>query len=377
MVTVSITKCESYEEMDKAVGKCLQDLGGLKRFVRKGQKVLLKPNILADKTPDKAVTTHPALVEAVCRRVKRLGAKIWIGDSTGGFGRITQKALKTSGMEGVAKKCGAKLINFDKCPKTSLNSKSSLLKGLEVAQPILDADVIISLPKLKTHLLTIYTGGVKNVFGCLPGGNKTTLHRRAPSAKIFSKGLVDVYEKITPSLTIMDAVVGMEGDGPGNGDPKHVGLILASDNAIALDMIACRAVGFKPMSIPTNEQGVKRGLCPPLKKVEVIGWDDSMKVRFRKPKTSLKGLALHLFGWMMNQTRPQPLINDKCTFCRMCVEACPETAIIEKNGKAFIHEDKCIKCYCCHEICPANAVSFKKNFFRKALENIKKIKRRG
>lgn len=376
MVEVSVTKCGDYGEVKKCLKKVLEPLGGLKAFVSKGDKILLKPNLLTDSKPEKAVTTHPALVRAVCEQLVELGCEVWVGDSSGGYGGVTGRALKNSGVKKVCDDLNVRLINFDDCEKQKIASESRLLRNLKVAKPVLEADAIISLPKLKTHLLTTYTGGVKNSLGCLVGGDKPALHRRAPDAHTFSKALLDVYEALTPKLVIMDAVTGMEGDGPQNGDKKTVGLLLASPNGVALDMVACKTIGFPPMSVPTNEQGVKRGISPPLKEVKVTGWHDSMRVQFEGPGTWLKGSVLKIFGKLLRKTRPQPRVTNECVLCKRCIESCPEEAITERGGKAVILEDKCIKCYCCHELCPANAIKLEKSLFRRFLDAIKKIKRK-
>lgn len=369
MAKVAVVKCETYnpEEVFNAVKKAVEGIG---LELPKGGKVLIKPNVLSGKPPESGITTHPAVLEAVCRLVQ--GCEITVGDSSG-TGAITtngsMKALEASGLKAVGEKYG-KVISFDKeGVATVQNPEGKILKEINIAKPVAEAEYIINLPKMKTHVFTKYTGAIKNLYGCVPGGRKQIYHLNGGNEEGFCKLLVDLYEVIKPKLTIMDAVVGLEGNGPGAaGTPKKAGLILASENAAALDIVAAEIMGFEPMEIFTNKDAVERGIAGK-DKIEVIG--EVPHFDFKKPKLaeiSPLGIFTKLYQKM---TLAKPVLEEeKCVKCGICSKACPVKAITLNPYPDFDY-NKCIRCYCCHENCPENAIELKQPRFAKTAEKIK------
>ena len=256
---VSLVKCESYDRtlVDKAINRSLKNIGGLEQFIKPGNRVHVKPNLLTDKSPEKAATTHPEIVRAVVTRVQNLGGIVTIGDSPAGISRPIEQYWKNTGMEKVAEETGAKLVRFEKN-----DVEKRVVNGISyyIAKAISAADVVISICKLKTHNLTLYTGAIKNMFGSIPGLRKSEYHKQAPKVENFSKIIVDIFSAAKPQLTIMDAVTIMEGNGPSAGNPKDLGLILASVDAVALDSIASGFLGFEDGEIATTEIAFQRGL---------------------------------------------------------------------------------------------------------------------
>jgi len=233
---VSVVKCDSYDE--KLVLEKVKEALDLIGFeIKEGSKVLLKPNVLSAKRPDEAVTTHPSVINAVCKILKEKKCKILIGDSSGMGVGGTREAFKKTGIEEISKKYNAELIPFEesKIVYTKINGK--ILKGIHVSKSILDVDFIINMPKLKTHALVGYTGAVKNMFGIIPGGKKSYYHKICGNQITFADLLIDIYNCRIPDLNIMDGIMGMEGNGPAAGKIKKTGIIIASKSGVALDFI--------------------------------------------------------------------------------------------------------------------------------------------
>ncbi len=344
---VSIVKCSSYkqEQVDKAIEKSLSLIDF--KF-KKNSKVLIKPNVVGNFPKNQiAITTHPAVIEAVCKILKKNNCKIFIGDSS--FTN-PETAFKLSGIKKIADKYG-KLIIFeqDKLIKIK-DEKAKILKQFETAQIIKNVDLIINIPKLKTHMLTKFTGAIKNLYGCIPGGMKQKLHAEAIGEKKFSQLLIDIYQNIKPELNIMDGIIGMEGNGPTSGNPKKAGIILASKNAIALDIVSAKIIGLK--RIYAIKEAKKRKLLP---KFEIIG--KMPLIKFKKTQSHEK---TNIMSLLKNLSRYKPIVVDekKCIKCRMCAKHCPTQAITLNPFPTFDRK-KCIRCFCCIEICPKNALSLK------------------
>jgi len=377
-IPVSAVKCNSYEyaAIFESLTKCLERIGGIQRFVKPGDTVALKVNLLCAATPDKAVTTHPAVVACAARMVREVGAEPIIVDSPGGGARYTTSSLRDlydkTGMKEAAEKGTAKL-NYDTSFESVPHSEGKLVKRFDVIRPILDADVVINLPKFKTHEFTYLTAGVKNLYGVIPGKAKATYHATLRDVRDFSDMLIDLYLCINPSLTIVDAIVGMDGDGPTSGRPRELGLLMASENPLAVDVLLAETVGVDPVTIPHIRAAVDRKLCSGgLEDIEILGEtlesirisDFAMPksmVQKRKPRTIdfLYGLAAPLLKDMFS-VKPK-IIPELCIGCGICEENCPERAIIVSNGKALIDQSRCIRCYCCYELCPHKSVELTKN----------------
>lgn len=285
-----------------------------------------------------------------------------IGDSPVGLfipGRL-RRVYERTGLQEVAQSTGATL-NFDTEAVTQAHPTGHLIKRLDVGRYALEADVVISLPKLKTHGFMRFTGAIKNLFGVVPGTTKTGYHAKLVTPDRFANMLVDVVTFVQPALAIMDAIVGMDGDGPSAGRPFPIGAILASADSIALDLVATELVGMDPLRVPALKVAVQRGMTSGrLADLELVG-DSFYEARvtgFRRAKTGVDVGAMP--AWARNLGARllvvSPRVTPACTGCGMCEENCPVQAIRVEDGRARIHLSTCIRCYCCHELCPEHAI---------------------
>lgn len=363
---VAIAACPDYEvdRVESAVRNGIDLLGGIGRFVKNGEKILIKPNLLISKDPEKAVTTHPAVFRAVLKLMLETGADVCYGDSpaAGSPASVARKA----GLAEVARELNvpeADMVTRIEVP----NPNGSLVKNFTIAKGVMDSDGVISISKLKTHALTRITGAVKNTFGCIPGFLKSEFHGRMNNDQVFSRMLVDLNLLIRPRLYIMDAVVGMEGNGPASGTPRKVGLILVSDDPVALDATVCYLIGLKPELVPTITWGEKEGLGN-YRNIRWVGGSpdkyiqQGFKVNRSTGATASSGSS-RLAPIARNFIIPKPVIDEeKCTRCGQCVSICPvdPKALafpVERDGQVPQYDYSiCIRCYCCHETCPADAI---------------------
>jgi len=362
---VYIARCPSYDpqSVEAALHESLQALSSEGALIKPGQKVVLKANLLQAQLPEKAVTTHPAIVTAVARWVREVGATPIIADSPGG--RFNVRKLRhvydVTGMT-VAAQEGDAILNYNVGAVRISCPEGRVTKMLDAMRAVVEADAVISLPKLKTHDLTQFTGATKNLFGTVPGVTKARYHARFPTVDRFSAMLIDILSYYKPVLTIMDAVVGMEGDGPSGGNPRHIGLLLTSTDGVALDVVATTIVGMAPLSVPPIAAAVRRGLTTArIEDIEVIGssLDAVRVVGFKRPRTGgryVRMIPSSVPGWITEQLLASPQAGPRCTACGICVENCPVEAIAIVDGRARMDLERCIRCYCCHELCPENAV---------------------
>jgi uncharacterized protein (DUF362 family) len=361
MKRVALQGLDTYrpEAVEKALRELLLPLGGIDAFVKPGQKVLLKPNLLSGKDPDQAVTTHPEIVRGVIRLAQEAGGVVSVGDSPG-LGSPAQVARKAGIME-VVEATGARFAPFaDSVP---VQIGSGTFHKLELARDILDAEVIINLPKLKTHQMMGLTCGVKNLFGAVVGMRKVRLHLQAGADKgFFALMLLDLAARVAPALTIVDAVVGMEGNGPGSGDPVSIGALLAGRNPLAVDAVACALVGVRPEAVWTQKVALAKQLPGAgLHEVELCGaaLDDLKIIAFKPSKiTDVNfGLPRFLRDRLKHATTARPEIaTDSCVLCGLCAEHCPPQVMTIRGQKLEIDHATCIRCFCCQELCPHGAI---------------------
>ncbi|OEU77232.1 MAG: (4Fe-4S)-binding protein [Desulfuromonadales bacterium C00003107] len=358
---VILGRCSSYQraEVEKALEILLVPAGGMAAFVSPGQRVLLKPNMLAGKEPDLAVTTHPEIVRAVIRLVQKAGGKVMVGDSPG-IGSPLQVARRC-GILTVIEETGAEFAPFSE--SVPIRPQGSTFHQLEIARDILDADVIINLPKLKTHQMMGLTCGVKNLFGAVVGMRKPRLHLQAGADKaFFALMLLELAEHIAPSLTIVDAVTAMEGDGPGSGDPVHIGALLASRSPLALDTVACELVGMRQQEVWTQRvAAASHRQGSQLNQVELSGTplEDLRCARFRPSKTTdiNFGLPNWLRAPLKQSLSARPQVDpQRCALCNLCVKHCPPQIMEINKGRLHIDYHRCIGCFCCQELCPHGAL---------------------
>jgi uncharacterized protein (DUF362 family)/Pyruvate/2-oxoacid:ferredoxin oxidoreductase delta subunit len=356
----ALVRCSSYNplEVRQALRRGIDLLGSLEQTIRPGDTVLLKPNLLTAKEPERAITTHPEIISAVGEMVLDCRGKIILGDSPGGQARDLPKYWDKTGMTGAAARLGIKPVSFEDAGIVSFPMPEGFVGISRIA---LEADVIINLPKLKTHQLTRLTGAVKNMFGTVPGFRKGEIHARAPQPLHFAQFLIAIYQQVIPALTIMDAIIAMEGNGPSSGHPRPLGALLFSQDALALDSLAAKLVGMEETRLPVFQAAEQVGLWDfNHNGLPVLGEDplELAVTDFKMPDVhrldrippfllrSLKKLI-----WVRPKADPA-----LCTSCARCVQNCPEDAMWFKKGIPQIDYHACIKCGCCDEFCPERAI---------------------
>jgi uncharacterized protein (DUF362 family) len=326
----------------------------------KGKMILLKPNVLRAATPEEAVTTHPAVLAAVINRLEELGAaEIVVGDNPGLMGYGANEACFD--------KCGLRAAAGPYYRNIGLDAAEvafdpDYLSTVSVSKAVLDADLFISLPKFKTHGLTVITGAIKNSYGILPGAQKALLHRLAGDPARFQEVVVEVFKIRPPDLIIVDAVLGMQGNGPASTELRWIGRILASGNAVALDAVICKMMGLDP------------GLLPFMRKAARLGLGDysAELIELDGQATPIDDFKLPPMGGeaMQHAQAIQSLIDHRitlrpvadplaCTACGTCVAQCPAQALEFVDEVPVVDAAKCIACFCCQEMCPEKAITLK------------------
>ena len=331
-------------------------------FDFRGKTVLVKPNMAAQCRIERAATTHPALIRAVVKALKRRAAKrIIVGDNPGAtaYGANERCARIT----GIMDAAGDTYVNLAERP-VGVEVNSRHVDHVYLSSEFFECDYFINLPKLKGHSHAFMTGSVKNLYGMCVGGEKSRLHVIGKNPRIFAEILVDIFQSRPPDLTIMDAVIAMEGNGPTNGTPRHVGKVLAGSNGFALDAVCARMVGYAVRRVMTLEVGRERGLWS--------GRIDSIPVegeipRIKKFKPPFTFGAYAVFGRTMSpfiSCLPR-IVRDKCRKCGVCASHCPVQACTFREGEfPFVDKARCIKCYCCQEFCPHDAIMLDGRMFR-------------
>lgn len=353
---VVLARCDDYEpaSLAKALEAVLAPLGGLRRFVE-GRSVLLKPNLLSARPPEDAVTTHPGLVLAVARLAQAEGARdVLVGDSPGGRVTRTEEVWERTGLAAALEGSGARLVRFDR-PTPVRTAEDSPVPEIPISAVALEAEVIINLPKLKTHGLTVLTCAVKNMFGCVPGAAKAQLHVAAPSPASFAKCLAEVLEATRPALSIVDAVVAMQGNGPSAGEPVHTGCLIAGEDPVAVDVVGARLLSLDPGQVPTIAECVRRGLGSDKPqtvgaRIEPAGGAPPKRMLPRwLPEPLLRAAGRFVRVW------PRPDAG-RCRRCGICVKECPTGAMMDTGGVPRVERSRCIRCLCCFELCPHEAI---------------------
>ncbi|MFC1453049.1 DUF362 domain-containing protein [Verrucomicrobiota bacterium] len=368
--TVALAKAPDYslDVLGPALDGLLGCLGGVAAFIRPGQKVLIKPNLLTDRSPPEAVTTHPEVVRALIRVVRQHGAQPQVGDSPASAARVATVWKKT-GFEAMCAEEDVPLINLQEGGSIPYDVEGF---RFNIAKTVLEADVVVNVPKLKTHVFTTLTAAVKNMYGCVPGFQKTTLHKLYPTPTEFGGLMARIFRAAPQHLNVVDGILAMDGDGPSGGRPHALGFLAAARDAVALDVALCRILGIRVNSVPYLTHLLpEKGEDQP--EIELVGADpdELSPASFKLPSTFRTRLLprglIRLLGpllWI------RPAITDACLACGRCVRACPSEALsLDGKPKPVLTPEKCIGCCCCHEVCPERAITMRQSplldFFRR------------
>ena len=380
---VYAASCPDYEQAEGAIRALVEQMGGMGRFVRPGERIVLKANLLRAAPPESAICTHPAVVEAVAKLVKEAGGTPVICDSPGGAlhkEAVLRSLYEKTGMAAAAAAAGAEL-SMDSSTRTVSLPEGKVLRQAEIITPVAEADGVIDLCKMKTHVLMSMTGAVKNLFGVIPCLSKVGYHATHPDHETFADVLLDLTGYVKPRLSLMDGILAMEGDGPGSsGTPRQAGLLLAAANPLALDTAAGAIMNLPRQDNPVLLAAERRGLTPcRMEDVELIGGTvEELRMADYKFPASTKSNLMDFLGPLarpaerlckkaLSQT---PRIDGaKCVGCGICAKSCPGQAIAmtAPGKKARISQKASIHCYCCHELCPQRAVELHQSWLGRLL----------
>ena len=329
----------------------------------------LKPNLVKKKHPLEAASTHPSIIENLSILIKEAGGIVTIVESPGGlFSTLLLKGVYSfCEIEKAANDSGASL-NFNLKEVEIDNPNGKYLKKVTIVKALTDADLIINVPKLKTHGQMVYTGAVKNMFGAVPGELKAEYHYRLSEYDQFADALIDIYLSVKPSLNIMDAIVGMDGEGPTSGNPKNIGVIIAGENGFEVDFTALNVINARPEDVPITKQGMARNLCPcKLDDIDIVGEkiDDVSIKNFDIPQlatlNSIAFLNKGVLKFLVKKLKPKPKFHyNMCIGCGECQHVCPAQVISMNDKRPQIDLSGCISCFCCQELCPQKAVYIKR-----------------
>lgn len=370
MTEISIIKCNSYDPLlvQSKVKEAIDLLGGITNFIKPQSRVLVKPNLLMAKEPEFGIDTHPEVVRAVIKLLKSIDCKIFVGDSPSVWGKQIENVEAVYEVSGIKRICDEEEVSLVKFEKRRWREKFPLAIWLD------DCDHLVNIPKFKTHNLMLLTGGIKNLFGLISGTYKTELHKNYFNVEDLAKILVDIYQEAKPSLTVIDGIVAMEGDGPAtSGKLRQLNLLLAGADCVALDSAMATIMGFAPQNVLTTKEAAARGLgTADIKSIKIQGekLEQVIGEPFLLPSSSV-----------MNRKIPRPIVklakrlikyypcvkSDNCIQCAACINACPKKAIKMQGKRMVFDYSKCIACFCCQEVCPASAIKVKKSLFAKLI----------
>lgn len=346
----------SYENVREAVDRAFE----LFPLELQGKKVFIKPNVLRTSQANEGIVTHPTMLRAVVDKVESFKpASIVVGDNPGLFNYgANEEGFSSTGLMEAAKGYYRNIGNDSQ----QVDFNPEFMAKVMVSRIVYDADIFISLPKFKTHGLTVVTGAIKNSYGILPGALKARIHRAAGSPERFHEAVVEVFKLRPPDLFIMDAVVGMEGNGPASTELRDIGLVLASDNAVALDTVVATMMGLEPGRLRFLQKAKELGLGDfDLNTIDLVG-ELKRLPGFKLPP--LGGEAIHDNPAMQDLIHSRIVVKphadpDLCTACGTCVEHCPASALSMEDNLPQVDADTCITCFCCQEMCPEKAMSLR------------------
>ena len=373
---VSLKRCSDYDR--DRVMRCLEEsideLGGISQFAEPGHHILLKPNLLAPSSKESCVCTHPLVVDSVISILKAHGCRVTVGDSPG-FGSAAL-AARSCGIAEICERQGVPLVTLAD-PVTHEGQSTLRNKSIPIARLVYEVDGVINMPKLKTHGLTALSAAVKNLYGCIPGLDKSRLHFRFQQIPSFSAFLVDVALAVGSKLSVADGILAMQGKGPRHGSPYRLGALATSPDPFAADLLLSHLVGLDPLSAPVLKAACEMLDVPCNVDDLIISGDspDDLRVKDFEHTTTYTTSAAHL---------PQPIARlaetllvadpvidaDRCTSCGICQKSCPADAI-SISGAASVDMGKCIRCYCCSELCPSDAVGLRRNWLVDTVSGIR------
>lgn len=381
--TVAIARCAEYDLdlVRAALERSFELLGGLAGFIRPGDRVLLKPNILLAAPPERAVCTHPIVLRAAIGAFRDLGCRVLVAEQPGIMSAAeARRAFEVSGIQAACEMEGVECRLFRPNGYVAVPLPDGKhLKVVMLPRDFQEVDHVVSVAKLKSHMQATYTGAVKNFYGAIPTLQRKQIHRLAKYVP-FSEGIVDVFAAVRPAFGIIDGIVGMEGKGPNTGKPRRLGLLFASQDLVALDRVASTAVGWDKHPIVHLEDAAARGLGEDkLKRITVLGEKlEDVRVDFEPVPTSMQNPPRFLIDTLYNYWSIKPAVIPKnCNACGSCVAACP-TAAIKLNDQpiAVIDYDKCIECFCCHEMCAYDAIGERASLLKRCLGPVRQFVRR-
>lgn len=368
---VSLLRHDNYrrDETTAALKRLLEPLGGMERFVRPGARVLLKPNLVFGRPPERAVNTHPEIVRAAALLCREAGAaSIRIGDSPG-YGSA-RAAMRGSGLLAVADELGLETVEFTPVEHVD---PDRLFVRLELAGEILEADAVINLAKFKTHGQMLMSMAVKNMFGAVPGPRKFQWHYRAGRDKrLFARMLNEIALAAKPALSIVDAVLAMDGMGPGSGRARPADFLAAGADPWAVDAVLMRMLGLEPTLLFTLAEAKERGMDGWLDAEAVGGdpqalkpedWDIPELATAQMHGTFVEKRLPWLADWLRARITPPPFPKKNCTACGHCARICPAEAIRREGNTIRIDSGRCIRCYCCHELCQFDGMDMARGGF--------------
>ena len=383
MGTVSLASCQTYdpEYLREVITRSLT-MSGFDLACLKGRRVCVKPNLLSPAPPEAAVTTHPEFFRAVVRLVRDSGGMPVLIESPANVS--LERVLKKTPFGAVVAQEGIEVAASGGVMPLH-NTQARTFRHFEVAAELAGVDVILNLPKLKTHGITYISGALKNLFGLIPGLRKSQWHMRAQAKDEFAEFLLDFYGALLQGFEgprtiwhIMDAVVGMEGEGPGNsGTPRQIGAVIAGRDAVAVDFVALNVLGLDAGRVRTVISGAARGLgAASWEAIELAGVPLE-EVRLRDFVPTRASFRSDMMKWPLNTSLFRSLLVEKprpdpgrCTLCYQCRQICPAGAITHAprgcRVPAFDYR-RCVRCYCCMEVCPEAAITLRPNLIRRLM----------
>jgi len=386
--TVSIARCPDYspENVRRGVDEAIAKAGGLERRVRRGDRVFVKINHLGHHTADSAIVTHPEVAAAVACHLKDLGARVTVGDGLESTGTAF---YEKSGYLETARRCGIELVNLKGRGYKKIEAPSGA--KLALALDAVECDHLVNVAKMKTHGLTVVTLAIKNLYGLLPHLYRHTLHRDYVIPSRFAAAVVDVYAEAVPAFNLVDAVTALEGNGPSRGGrPRHVGLLVAGADGVAVDAVCSAIMGVDPLNVAVTRIAAERGLgTADLGRIEIAGLPlaEARVDSFAVPETimnlihfidRLPGPAAQALTSLVGATRETPrVVLGRCVGCGLCARHCPQGAIRMVDGKPRINYGRCISCFCCQEFCQSDAIELSRSrvadFLFDTLKAVKKV----